>query len=55
MLKEDTETLGLGMVLKVQTGLDSEASRSYMSALIYIFTAIWMSLLFPGEQLQILE
>lgn len=54
MLKEDTETLGLGMILK-QTGLDSEAPRSYMIAVIYSFTAIWMSLLFPCEQLQVLE
>lgn len=55
MLKEDTETLGLCMFLKLQTGLGSEASRSNMFAVVYSFTAIWMSLLFPGEQVQVLE
>lgn len=55
MLKEDTETLGLGMALKLQTALDSEASRSNMLAVIYSFTAIWISPLFPGKELQILK
>lgn len=55
MLKEDTETLGLGMVVKLQTGLDSEASRSNVFVVISTFTAVWVSLLFPGEQLQVLE
>lgn len=55
MWKEDTGTLGLGMVLKLQTGIDSEASRSYMFDLTYSCTAIWMSLLFPSEKLQVLE
>lgn len=55
MLKEDTETLGLGMVLKLQAGFDSEASGSYIFAVICSCTAIRMSLLFPDEQLQVLE
>lgn len=55
MLKENTETLSLGMVLELQTGFDSEASGSCMFAVIYRFAAIWMSLLFPGEQLRVLE
>lgn len=55
MLKENTETLSLGMVLELQTGFDSEASGSCMFAVIYRFAAIWMSLLFPGEQLWVLE
>lgn len=55
MLKEDTETLGLGMVVKLQTELDSETSRSNVFVVISTFTAVWVSLLFPGEQLQVLE
>lgn len=40
MVKKDTETLGLSVVIRLQTSLDSEASRCYMFAVIYLFTVI---------------
>lgn len=46
---KDTEMLGLSVVIRLQTSLDSEASRCYMFAVIYLFTVIWTSLLFCSQ------